>query len=82
MTGTGKARPVGINHVALEVGDIAAARHFYAGFLDFEIDSQSDTAAFVYFGDQFINFMKNQICPLLKSIINHPITTGIRECLS
>ena len=59
MTGTGKARPVGINHVALEVGDIAAALRFYAGFLDFEIDSQSDTAAFVYFGDQFINFMKN-----------------------
>lgn len=53
---TRKARPVGINHVAIEVGDIQAALDFYAGFLDFEISSQSDTAAFVYFGDQFINF--------------------------
>ncbi len=51
-----KARPVGINHVALEVGNIQEAMDFYRGFLDFEIDSQSETAAFVYFGDQFINF--------------------------
>ena len=29
---------------------------FYHSFLDFEIASQSETAAFVYFGDQFINF--------------------------
>ncbi len=53
---TRKARPVGINHVAIEVGDIQAALDFYAKFLDFEISSQSDSAAFVYFGDQFINF--------------------------
>ena len=52
-----RARPVGINHIALEVGDIAEAMAFYGGFLDFEIASQSDDAAFVYFGDQFINFM-------------------------
>lgn len=51
-----KARPVGINHVAIEVGDIQEALDFYAGFLDLEISSQSGTAAFVYFGDQFINF--------------------------
>ena len=53
---TRKARPVGINHVALEVGDIQAALDFYRGFLEFEIASQSPKAAFVYFGDQFINF--------------------------
>jgi catechol-2,3-dioxygenase len=52
-----KARPVGINHVALEVGNIQEAMDFYRGFLDFEINSQSESAAFVYFGDQFINFM-------------------------
>ena len=54
-----KARPVGINHVALEVGDIGLALEFYAGFLDFEVESRSDEAAFVYFGDQFINFACN-----------------------
>ncbi|MDH3712796.1 MAG: VOC family protein [Gammaproteobacteria bacterium] len=53
-----KARAVGINHVALEVGDIDEALAFYARFLDFEINSRSDTAAFIYFGDQFINFTK------------------------
>jgi catechol-2,3-dioxygenase len=52
-----KARPVGINHVALEVGNIQEALDFYRGFLDFEVQSQNESAAFVYFGDQFINFM-------------------------
>ena len=56
----GKARAVGINHVALEVDDIDAALEFYGAFLDFEIARRSDTAAFVYFGDQFINFAKGR----------------------
>ncbi|MDE0113425.1 MAG: VOC family protein [Albidovulum sp.] len=51
-----KAKPVGINHVAIEVGDIQEAIDFYRRFLDFEVASQSEKAAFVYFGDQFINF--------------------------
>ena len=54
---TRKATPVGINHVALEVEDIEEALEFYRGFLDLEVTSQSEKAAFVYFGDQFINFM-------------------------
>ena len=53
---TPKAKAVGINHVALEVGDIDQALTFYGRFLDFEIQSSSETAAFIYFGDQFINF--------------------------
>ncbi len=51
-----KACAVGINHVALEVGNIQEALDFYGGFIDFEISKQSETAAFIYFGDQFINF--------------------------
>ncbi len=51
-----KAKAVGINHVALEVGDIDEALSFYGGFIDFELESRSQTAAFIYFGDQFINF--------------------------
>ena len=54
-----KARAVGINHVALEVGDIDEALAFYGGFLEFEIQSRSETAAFIYFGDQFINFARS-----------------------
>ena len=55
-----RARAVGINHIALEVGDIDAALEFYGAFLDFEIARRSDSAAFVYFGDQFINFARGR----------------------
>ena len=55
-----KARAVGINHVALEVGDIDAALDFYGSFLEFEIRSRSENAAFIYFGDQFINFSRGR----------------------
>ena len=55
-----RARAVGINHIALEVGDIDAALEFYGAFLDFEVARRSDTAAFVYFGDQFVNFAKGR----------------------
>ena len=51
-----KARAVGINHIALEVGDIDQALEFYGGFIDFELHSRNETAAFIYFGDQFVNF--------------------------
>jgi len=63
MTETGtskKAKAVGINHIALEVGNIAEAIDFYSGFLDFEIQSQNEKAAFIYFGDQFINFSQGR----------------------
>ena len=55
-----KARAVGINHVALEVGDIDEALAFYGGFLDFEIARRSENAAFIYFGDQFMNFSRGR----------------------
>ena len=55
-----KARAVGINHIALEVGDIDEALAFYGGFLNFEIARRSDNAAFIYFGDQFINFSRGR----------------------
>jgi catechol 2,3-dioxygenase-like lactoylglutathione lyase family enzyme len=49
-----KPRAVGINHVALEVGDSDEALAFYGQFLDFELRSKSDKAAFIDLGDQFI----------------------------
>ncbi len=55
-----KARGVGINHVALEVDDIGEALAFYGKFLDFQVDEQTDEMAIVYFGDQFINFIRNR----------------------
>ena len=55
-----KARVVGFNHVALEVGDIDAALEFYGDLFEFTVRRRSDTAAFIDLGDQFINFSKGR----------------------
>ena len=55
-----KATAIGINHIALEVDDITEALTFYGKFLNFKITSQTENAAFIYFGDQFINFAKGR----------------------
>ena len=56
MAGKKKARAIGFNHIALEVDDIDEALAFYGGFVDFNLRSKSETAAFIDLGDQFINF--------------------------
>jgi lactoylglutathione lyase len=48
------ARAIGINHVALEVGDIDEALAFYARFLDFELRGKRATMAWLDLGDQFL----------------------------
>ncbi len=58
-----KARAVGINHVALEVGDIEEALDFYGRFLDFNLRSKSEGAAFIDLGDQFIALQKGRVQP-------------------
>ena len=60
MTIRTKATAIGINHVALEVGNIAEALAFYGRILNFTITSQSENAAFIYFGDLFIIFAKGR----------------------
>lgn len=52
---------VGMNHVALEVGDIDAALDFWGAIFRFELRSRSDTAAFIDMGDQFIALMKADV---------------------
>ncbi len=54
-----RARAVGINHVAIEVGDIGKALEFYGKLLEFTVEEQTPEMAIVYFGDQFINFIRN-----------------------
>ncbi len=49
-----KARAVGFNHVALEVGDIDEALAFYGALFDFELRGKSATMAFIDLGDQFL----------------------------
>ncbi len=55
---TTKPRLVGMNHVALEVGDIEEALAFYGAIFDFSLRSKSKTQAFIDMGDQFIALMK------------------------
>ena len=58
MTGKKKARAIGINHVALEVGDIDKALEFYGKVLEFTLRGKHDTMAFIDLGDQFIALSK------------------------
>jgi catechol 2,3-dioxygenase-like lactoylglutathione lyase family enzyme len=48
------ARLVGINHVALEVGDVDAALELYGRLFSFELRGRSPGAAFIDIGDQFL----------------------------
>ncbi len=63
MTETRKARAVGINHVALEVGDIQEALDFYGSFLEFGLRGKSDEMAFIDLGDQFIALARGRKQP-------------------
>jgi len=63
MTTRKKPRAVGINHIALEVGDIEEALAFYGRFLDFTLRSKSEGAAFIDLGDQFIALQKGRKQP-------------------
>src|SRR4029077_479628 len=49
-----KARAIGFNYVALEVGDIDEALAFYGRLFEFELRSRSKTSAFIDLGDQFL----------------------------
>ena len=60
MPETRKARMVGFNHIALEVGDIEEALAFYGRIFDFSLRSREDSMAFIDLGDQFIALQKGR----------------------
>src|SRR6266542_6519190 len=55
-----KARAIGFNHVAVEVGDIDEALAFYGRLFDFELRGSSKTSAFIDLGDQFLALQKGR----------------------
>ena len=55
-----KPKLVGINHVALEVGDIDAALGFYGYFFSFTLRSRSEDMAFIDLGDQFLALSRKE----------------------
>jgi catechol 2,3-dioxygenase-like lactoylglutathione lyase family enzyme len=48
------ARLVGINHVALEVGNVDAALELYGRLFAFELRGRAGRSAFIDMGDQFL----------------------------
>ena len=60
MAESARARLVGFNHVALEVGDIEEALAFYGRLFTFELRGKSNTMAFIDLGDQFIALQKGR----------------------
>ena len=55
-----RARLVGVNHVALEVGDIEEALEFYGRLFEIELRGRGRKMAFIDAGDQFIALSEGQ----------------------
>jgi catechol 2,3-dioxygenase-like lactoylglutathione lyase family enzyme len=49
-----RPRLLGVNHVALEVGDVEDALAFYGRFFDFQLRGRAPGMAFLDMGDQFL----------------------------
>jgi lactoylglutathione lyase len=60
MPGDGKAKAIGFNHVALEVGDIEEALAFYARLFEFKLRGKSTSDAFIDLGDQFLALQRGR----------------------
>jgi catechol 2,3-dioxygenase-like lactoylglutathione lyase family enzyme len=58
MSDSKKPKLVGINHVALEVGDIDEALAWYGRIFDFTLRNRHERSAFIDMGDQFINLTR------------------------
>ena len=58
-----KARAIGFNHVALEVGDIDEALAFYGRLFEFELRGRSKASAFIDLGDQFLALQQGRTQP-------------------
>ncbi len=58
-----RARAIGFNHIALEVGDIDAALAFYAKIFDFKLRAKTEDMAFIDLGDQFLALQKGRRQP-------------------
>jgi catechol 2,3-dioxygenase-like lactoylglutathione lyase family enzyme len=57
----GRPRLVGLNHIALEVGNVEQALAFYGRIFSFTLRGRQPRAAFIDMGDQFIALMEGPI---------------------
>jgi lactoylglutathione lyase len=58
-----KARAIGFNHIALEVGDIEEALAFYGRIFEFQLRGKDENMAFIDLGDQFLALQKGRRQP-------------------
>src|SRR4051812_48162148 len=58
-----RARLVGINHVALEVGALDEALHFYGQIFEVELRGRIPQMAFIDMGDQFLALSEGRSQP-------------------
>ncbi|MGH2920958.1 MAG: VOC family protein [Gaiellaceae bacterium] len=58
-----RARLLGINHVALEVGDLNEALQFYGKVFDFTLRGRLSHMAFLDMGDQFLALAEGRTQP-------------------
>jgi catechol 2,3-dioxygenase-like lactoylglutathione lyase family enzyme len=58
-----RARLIGFNHIALEVGDLEEALDFYGRIFQFELRGRSRGMAFVDAGDQFLALSEGRTQP-------------------
>jgi len=63
MSEAKKARALGFNHIALEVGDIEEALSFYGRIFEFELRGKDENMAFIDLGDQFLALQKGRRQP-------------------
>ena len=58
-----RPRLVGVNHIALEVGDLEEALEWYGRIFEFELRGRIPGMAFLDIGDQFIAFAEGRDQP-------------------
>ena len=58
-----RARLIGMNHVAIEVGDLDAALELYGQLFDFELRGRVRGMAFIDMGDQFLAVSEGRTQP-------------------
>jgi lactoylglutathione lyase len=60
---TDRAKLIGFNHVAIEVGDIEEALEFYGRLFEIELRGRGPKMAFIDAGDQFIALAEGENSP-------------------
>jgi len=55
-----RAKLIGINHVAVEVGDLEQALELYGRLFEFELRGRANRMAFIDIGDQFLALAEHE----------------------